>query len=58
MLFESKQNKIMSRLRLRYSIQEKIINYLKDKTDSELIELSNVIFYGKNKLNKLCRGIY
>ena len=39
--------------RYGYSIQERIINFLKDNSKKNIIELPNIIFYKKNTDNKM-----
>ena len=52
-LFNFKKKEIISGFRLGYSIQERILNTLKSKSNNNIFELPNVIFYKKNKDNKI-----
>ena len=52
-VFELKKKEIISMFRYGYSVQERIINFLKDNSGDTIEELPNIIFYGKNHKNKL-----
>ena len=52
-IFNFKKKEIISGFRLGYSIQERIINTLKSNSNNNIFELPNVIFYKKNKDNKI-----
>ena len=47
-LFKFKKKEILSRFKLGYSIQERIMNTLISNTCNKIIELPNLIFYSKN----------
>ena len=48
-LFKFKKKEILSRFKLGYSIQERIMNTLISNTCNKIIELPNLIFYSKNQ---------
>ena len=47
-LFKFKKKEILSRFKLGYSIQERIMNTIISNTCNKIIELPNLIFYSKN----------
>ena len=51
-LFKFKKKEILSRFKLGYSIQERIMNTLISNTCNKIIELPNLIFYSKNPKKK------
>ena len=52
-IFNFKKREIISGFKLGFAIQERIINTLKNNSDNNIFELPNVIFYKKNKYNKI-----
>ena len=52
-LFKFKKKEILSKFKLGYSVQERIMNTLISNTCSKIIELPNLIFYSKNKEKKI-----
>ena len=52
-LFRFKKKEILSKFKLGYSIQERIINTLISKANNQIIELPNLIFYKKNDRKKI-----
>ena len=52
-LFKFKKKEILSRFKLGYSIQERIMNTLISNSCNKIIELPNLIFYSKNKEKKI-----
>jgi len=52
-IFNFKKKEIISSFRLGYSIQERIMNTLISNADNKILELPNVIFYKKNKYNRI-----
>ena len=52
-VFELKKKEIISTFRYGYSVQERIINFLKVNSGDNIVELPNIIFYKKNKKNKM-----
>ena len=52
-LFKFKKKEILSRFKLGYSIQERIMNTLISNTCNKIIELPNLIFYSKNPKKKI-----
>ena len=56
-VFNFKKREIISGFKLGYSTQERIINTLKSNSSNNIFELPNVIFYKKNKYNKIFNEI-
>ena len=52
-LFKFKKKEILSKFKLGYSIQERIINALISKANNQIIELPNLIFYKNNVKKKI-----
>ena len=52
-LFKFKKKEILSKFKLGYSIQERIMDALISKANNKIIELPNLIFYKKNDRKKI-----